>query len=79
MTEKKKNRAQMTKKERMIDEAESFAAGCSRDRLELRLVDEIHRLDARIAKAVAYIEYANEYGDELDHGDMLAFLQKDFA
>lgn len=30
--------------DRLIEDAERFASGCSRSRLELRLVDAIHRL-----------------------------------
>lgn len=35
----------MTRQERLIARAERFAAGCKRSRMELQLVDEIHRLN----------------------------------
>lgn len=38
--------------QKLIESAERFAAGCSRSRLELRLVDEIHRLNKIIADLV---------------------------
>jgi hypothetical protein len=34
-----------TSQQKLIEKAEQFAGGCSRSRLELRLVDEIHRLN----------------------------------
>lgn len=40
-------------REKLIREAESFAGGCSRSRLELRLVDEIRKLEGELAVALA--------------------------
>ena len=36
-------------REKLIDNAESFAAGCNRSRLELRLVDEIRKAEKELA------------------------------
>jgi hypothetical protein len=44
MTERKSSQ------QKLIEKAERFAAGCSRSRMELRLVDEIHRLNVIIKK-----------------------------
>lgn len=79
--------AKMSSQERLIALAERFAAGCSRSRLELRLVDEIHRLNRRIKilsedtvaqkqiqEAIDHIRSAESYGDELDPEDLLVIL-----
>lgn len=47
--------------QKLIDQAERFAAGCSRSRLELRLVDEIHRLNAVIANLKDDIEWERNH------------------
>lgn len=52
--------ARMSSQEKLIREAERFAAGCSRNRLELRLVDEIHRLNAYIDKQRELINKLND-------------------
>lgn len=67
-----------TSQQKLIDNAERFAAGCTRDRLELRLVDEVKRLQKRIDRALAYIESADDFGDELDADDMKVFLTTDY-
>lgn len=49
-----------TRQERLIARAEKFAAGCKRNRLELQLVDEIHRLN-KIIEEQAYDKWEEEH------------------
>ncbi len=53
----------MTSQQKLIAKAERFAAGCKRGRLELQLVDEIHRLNKIIEEqAIDKWEQDHQYG-----------------
>lgn len=52
--------AKMTRQERLIARAESFARGCSRNRMELQLVDEIHRLNRVVSDLDTLVNKQNE-------------------
>lgn len=58
--------AKSKSREKLIREAERFAAGCSRSRLELRLVDEIRRLEDRLDKVVDVLEQPLDTTQVLD-------------
>jgi len=75
----------MTRKssrDRLIEEAERFAAGCSRSRLELRLVDAIHRtqkeadaLQVKFDNLKKYAEDCEAYGDVPELSDLMEFTR----
>lgn len=57
------------RREKLIREAESFAAGCSRSKLELRLVDEIRKLEKQLEDVKEVLEKPLDTTQVLDnHG-----------